>query len=263
MNGLIAPIAKDAESNTLAHVAARLGGPVSRHLTTIPGCEARIEASSSVTIYDEWQRRSALTFSYRLASCSVLIAVDDVLAEVLLERKLGGGQADVPRRAKGQCRATAWVARDLADSVSRSIGEVWPGGKPGEIIASSDVVQFARANDNVPTITLALPWGEIRVAFAVEGIARINGAPVPPRVPDWTARLRASATSVRLPVRAILARPEFPAATVMRLSVGDVLPISKPTSVPLYAGAHRVATGVLTENDGRTAVQIQMMEYFR
>jgi flagellar motor switch protein FliM len=190
----------------------------------------------------------------------MMISVDDKLAGALLERQFGGAQSGSPRKASGPCRATASLARDIAGGVAHAIADAWPGGKLADVVASSDTAQFARADDNVATITLAFPDGEIRIALAIDGIARITGAPAQPRIADWTSQLRASAMSVRLPVRAILARPQFPAATVMRLSVGDVLPISKPTSVPLYAGAYRLATGILTETDGRTAVQIQMME---
>lgn len=260
MNALLKPAAAQADHHALAHVAERLGGAVTRLLMTISDHQCDIATSSCATTYSEWQRASASTFAYRLASCAMLVAVDEELAGAFLERQFGGLHKQPSGRTPGQCRATASLARDLASGVAHAIADAWPGANPAEIIASSEVAQFARADDKIATLTLTLADGEIRVAFAVEGLVRIAGAPVPPPIADWAARLRASAMSSRLPVRAVLARPHFPASTIMRLSVGDVLPIPRPLSVPLYAGARRVARGVLTETDGRTALQIQMME---
>jgi hypothetical protein len=250
----------------LTHVAARLSVRLPRYLATIADMDIAIKPATIVVKFGEWTPASSATCVYHIgSSCAMVIAVDDGLAGILLERQLGGGRSDAGLRVSGQCRATASLGRAIARGVSLAVGDAWPGGKDTEIVAVDDGGQFARADDNVATITLSLSVtgasiGQIGVAFAIEGLARISGVPKPPRVGDWDIRLRDSVLAARLPVRAILARPELPAASVVRLAVGDVLPISKPETVPLYAGDHIVGAGEIIERAGRTAVRIKSME---
>jgi flagellar motor switch protein FliM len=267
-NALLASTSDDTGQGelVLTHVAARLDARLPRYLATIADLDIAIKPATGIVKFGAWVRASSMTSVYHIgSSCAMVIAVDDTLAGILLERQLGGARSDATRRVSGQCRATASLGRAIAGGVSLAVGDAWPGGRVAEIVAVEDGGQFARADDNVATITLSLSVsggsiGQIAVAFAMEGLARISGAPKPPRVGDWDVRLRDSVLAARLPVRAILARPELPAASVMRLAVGDVLPISKPENVPLYAGDHIVGAGVIFERAGRTAVQIKLTE---
>jgi flagellar motor switch protein FliM len=267
-NLLLVPVSKDPRQDAavLGHVAARLGARLPRTLVRIAGIEILVDARTSAGTFAEWSG-AASGFGYRIGStCAMMVQVDESLAGTLLERQLGGGRSGNPQRAVGECRATALLMRAIADSVSLAVAGGWPGGGVAEFVATDDGEKFARADDNVAIITLAIsaagvPIGEIGVAFAIEGLARVSGPPARPRDDAWAKKLRGGViAAVRLPVRAILARPEFPAATVLRLAVGDVLPISKPEIVPLYSGEHVVGIGSIIEIAGRTAVQIKTTE---
>ncbi|WP_293880920.1 FliM/FliN family flagellar motor switch protein [Sphingomonas sp.] len=249
-NLLLARAPGDGVQNALSHVAARIVAPVSLLLGE------KVQASSDTQVFALWQQPAA-SFGFSLGTaCAMNIAVDDALAGSLLERQFGG--AGAKPHAPRQCRATASRARQIADGIAQAIACNWPTGTPA--VAPADPAQFARADDMVATIALTCGTvGYVHIAFAIEGLARISGVPVP-RVADWAARLRSSALAARLTVRAILAQPEFPAATILRLAVGDVLSIPRPASVPLFAGAHLIAAGTLTDTDGRTAVRIDLME---
>ncbi|CAN5311869.1 hypothetical protein BH09PSE3_BH09PSE3_09670 [soil metagenome] len=264
-NPLMASVADDSDANgaTLAHVAARLALPVSKGLAGVSGFEVDVATSSDTAVFSEWQRGSAATFAYRLGSASMMIAVDETLTGALVERRFGGSAGPSPK-SSGQCRATAALAHDVAGLIARAVADAWPGGRLADVSEITDVTRFARATDAVATVTLSCgELGEIRVAFGAEGMARMGDTPMPPRIAGWDAQIRNSVISARLPVRAVLARPVFPSATIVRLAIGDVLPIPRPATVPLYAGAHRIATGILTDNDGRTAVKIETMETLR
>ncbi|WCT72905.1 FliM/FliN family flagellar motor switch protein [Sphingomonas naphthae] len=73
----------------------------------------------------------------------------------------------------------------------------------------------------------------------------------------WRERLAAALEDVRLPVRSVLARPEISVSQLLALKPGDVIPISLQPTVPLIVGQKRLAEGVIGEQEGRAALQIQ------
>lgn len=70
-------------------------------------------------------------------------------------------------------------------------------------------------------------------------------------------RLAHALEEVRLPVRSVLARPEISVAGLLALKVGDVIPITIAPTAPLIAGTKPLAMGVIGEQEGRAALQIQ------
>jgi flagellar motor switch protein FliM len=74
---------------------------------------------------------------------------------------------------------------------------------------------------------------------------------------DWRWRLGQALSQVSLPVRSVLARPEISVAELLTLKIGDVIPINLQPRTPLLAGAHRIADGVIGEQDGRAALMIE------
>ncbi|MEH3106144.1 MAG: FliM/FliN family flagellar motor switch protein [Sphingomonas fennica] len=74
---------------------------------------------------------------------------------------------------------------------------------------------------------------------------------------SWRRRLAEALEDVRLPVRSVLARPEISVAQLLALKVGDVIPIAISPTVPLIAGTKQLAVGMIGEQEGRAALQIQ------
>lgn len=265
-NVLLQPVMPDPQQGEalLSHVAARLSAQIPRYLQTFLDTDIRIEASTAAEPFGEWSKPGA--YSYQIGSSAILIVrVDECLADTLLEYQLGGRSpcSIQPDRRPG--RAITSLMRSIADVVSIAVVDKWPGGGAASFAAIDDGMQPARADDRVATIALAVSAagteiGQIGLAFPMEGLARVSSPPATPRDGDWCAKMRDSVLAARLPVRAILARPAFPAAVVMRLAVGDVLPISKPEFVPLYSGDHVVGNGQLIDIAGRTAIQFQTTE---
>jgi flagellar motor switch protein FliM len=74
---------------------------------------------------------------------------------------------------------------------------------------------------------------------------------------DWADKLMRQAGSVKLPVRAILARPEIPAARLLALKCGDVIPIVMPSIVPVTVGGRLFAHARMGEQKGSVAICIE------
>ncbi len=96
--------------------------------------------------------------------------------------------------------------------------------------------------DSLPVMMLGLSGPALAIS-AVDGSV-------------WTAQLEQLGRTVRVPVRAVLARPLLSAAEVVRLRIGDVIPIRASDRVTLLAGRHRVAAGRRGECDGHNSVRI-------
>jgi flagellar motor switch protein FliM len=78
---------------------------------------------------------------------------------------------------------------------------------------------------------------------------------------DWSERLAAALGEVRIEARSVLSRPSLSVSELLRLSVGDVIPISMPAVVPLLVEGRQIAIGKLGEQDGRAAIRIERIEF--
>lgn len=61
---------------------------------------------------------------------------------------------------------------------------------------------------------------------------------------------------VMLPVNSVLARPEITLAKMLKLQVGDVIPLALPQRVPVNVQGHLLASGTVGDADGRAAIQV-------
>lgn len=91
---------------------------------------------------------------------------------------------------------------------------------------------------------------------AIAALAGKAPGAAPPPPGEWRQRLAGRMGDVRLPVRAVLARPEIPVARLLALRVGEVLPIAMPSQIPLSVANLPIARGCLGERDGRAAIRI-------
>lgn len=78
--------------------------------------------------------------------------------------------------------------------------------------------------------------------------------------PVWQRKMQSAAMRVRVPARAILTRCELPAARLLTLAPGDILPVILPGKVPLTIAGHHFAEGTIGEANGRAALQIETVQ---
>ena len=254
---------------TVERVAARLIAPLTERLAR--PCGAAVQAITepvTETSYAQWLGAEARPgVGYRFAKSLVMVvATEPEHVAGLLARRFGG------EGGAGQAlgRAGADLVRLMSDAVANALGAAFPALGAYEVLGHEpDLARggFARESDIVVGTRFAIEQpgastGRISIAFIASGLGRLNHDDEPPRSSgsgDWSDRLRANLLQTRMPVRAVLARPALPAATVAALAIGDVVPITKPGRIPLLIQAHRIATGTLEESDGRTAVRIAQM----
>lgn len=79
------------------------------------------------------------------------------------------------------------------------------------------------------------------------------------RVAGWQARLTERAGQVPLPVRSEIAVFSMPAARLLALKLGDVLPIAMPKVVPVLIGEQRFASASMGEWQGGAALRIESL----
>lgn len=79
------------------------------------------------------------------------------------------------------------------------------------------------------------------------------------RPADWLARMIGRAGHVPLPVRSEIVGISMPAARLLALQPGDVLPIVMPRSIPLLIGGQRFASASMGEWQGSAALRIETL----
>lgn len=79
------------------------------------------------------------------------------------------------------------------------------------------------------------------------------------RPADCPARMIGRAGHVPLPVRSEIAGISMPAARLLALQPGDVLPIAMPRSIPLLVGGQRFASASMGEWQGSAALRIETL----
>jgi flagellar motor switch protein FliM len=76
----------------------------------------------------------------------------------------------------------------------------------------------------------------------------------------WRRAIARALGEMRLPTRAVLARPGMSLGALARLRRGDTIPIGIPAKVPLVIGTRRFARGTIGECNGTAAFQIETLE---
>jgi flagellar motor switch protein FliM len=170
---------------------------------------------------------------------SLLARLSDALAAAFAETWKEVSPIEPQLRARETNVALARIAGpDEAVVVSR-FTITPPGGKPA-------CIDFL-----FPAAVLRSVEGTLTAKSSEEGCAR--GA-------EWRNRLNQALADVRIEARTVLARPELSVADLMRLKVGDVIPVSIPASVPLLVEGRAVAVGSIGEQDGKAALKIERIE---
>lgn len=208
-----------------------------------------------------------------------LIVLDGKLTYLMLDRFFGG-EGEVPSPLPSDFTGAAeTLLHRLSSSIAAQLRPAW------ELLAQID---FAPAPPAAPLATAPeLDGGEAMVVTRL-GVAQGQGKPhwidilypvaalkpwtpaltarviggEPEAEPHWRSALTRAALGVPLPVRSVLAEPVVPAATLMALKPGDVIPINFGADVPVMVGQRRIGAGTVGTANGRAAIRLTRFEPF-
>lgn len=213
-----------------------------------------------------------MTFVTRNGKGRAYVAIPHRLFEQVFVAYYGGGDADPSDRealTHAQSRFAERLAAKLASAISASWLETHSVNFESETIAFSESELCnpeSRALFTIVEIVTSLNATErhsISIALSSDVVSKRLGAnpnagtTMQARTNDWAEKLMKQAGSVRLPVRAILARPEIPAARLLTMKCGDVIPIIIPTVVPVSVGGRLFAKAKMGERQGSVAICIE------
>jgi flagellar motor switch protein FliM len=142
----------------------------------------------------------------------------------------------------------------LAEMQSEILAFVWP--------KSRDQIALASIFIESPAIKSATMSCFMDLTTARQVADRLYQTPEVQAAtnPAWRAKMRSSAMRVTIPARAVLTRAELPAAQLLTLRPGDILPVLMPAQIPLTIAGRPFARGTIGEANGRAALKIEQME---
>lgn len=266
-------------------ILERMGDKVARSLRDAIEPFSRLRPHTpaptvEITSFGKWQAElpSFLSLSqYRLRPLKggMLLVLDPSFIAALVESFYGGSSV-APRARQGHdfTASEEMLLDRLRGKIVGILGEQWNELTPvePELLAhetSIGHVGFVRPDEPVVIHRFPVKAGAVETEItAIYPLAMLR--PIEARLAEvlleeedpaaneeWRLKLGAALAHVRLPVRSVLARPEISVAELLALKPGDVIPITLQPNTPLLAGQHRIADGVIGEQDGRAALMIE------
>jgi flagellar motor switch protein FliM len=255
-------------AHALRNVFANLG-----HRAAIVGT-----APGRVVTYDEWKDQlpglcSISQYKMRQIKGSILVVLPSPLVHAMVDRFYGGSGcvADTP--------ATFSPAEDrfctrLADWVIDALVVAWGGSEPltPSLCARATSPQdshFMKGKEPIAIQTITIDGSVINFIFplrALQAFPHLSTTIVDvedeaPQDPVWQARMADAAMNVRLPIRAVLARPDLPVRRLLSLKPGDFIPLCLPSLIPITIAGRIFAHGSVGESNGRVAMKINHMQH--
>lgn len=206
-------------------------------------------------------------------SGSALLVIDGKFLLELLDQFFGGtGDAPHPLPTEFSPAAEAMAAR-MGDMLAGPLKSAWEPlarfeFRPGRAEASPALLGDIDGDDAVVVTRLGIAAGTAKPAFLDICYPVLVLKPFAPSLmgkvhsktaePDsaWANGLARAVMGVTFPVRSVLAEPVIPLAQLMELKVGDVIPVSFGTDVPVMVGADRLGTGTVGTSNGRAAIRL-------
>lgn len=264
----------------------RMGEKIARALRPAiePIARARVTVTNEpleLRTFQQWQDEqpefSALTL-YRLRPLKggMLVQVDANFIASLVEIFYGGAPGATVKRKPGDFTASEELLLNrLLDKISTILAGHWNDVTPIELALGGRETNvahmpFLRGDEMVVvqkfTVSAGIAPTVIPIVYPLSMLrpieekleARVQDEDLAANE-DWRWRLGQALSQVSLPVRSVLARPEISVAELLALKAGDVIPINLQPRTPLLAGAHRIADGVIGEQDGRAALMIEQV----
>jgi flagellar motor switch protein FliM len=186
-----------------------------------------------------------------------------------------GGTGLIPVRGHFTATETKFVERLAAALLPSLAKAVAPGAETTGQLAEMqpDILAFdwLKARDQIAMLNVFVEHASIKaatigcfmdMATARSIVARSASSPdgSSPERRDWPATIRSAAMNVPVPARAVLTSASLPAARLMTLAPGDILPVLLPTQIPLMVAGRCLAKGTIGDANGRAALKIEHIE---
>lgn len=204
---------------------------------------------------------------------SALLVIDGKFLLELLDQFFGGtGDAPHPLPTEFSPAAEAMATR-MGDMLAAPLKSAWEplarfDFRPGRSEASPALLGDFDGEDAVVITRLGIAAGTAKPTFldicypvsllkpfapSLMGKVHAKSAELDPA---WANGLTRAVMGVKFPVRSVLAEPMIPITQLMELKVGDVIPVSFGTDVPVMVGADRLGTGTVGTSNGRAAIRL-------
>lgn len=235
--------------------------------------------------FGDWQAEqpeftSLSLYAFKPMKGPILLRVEPEFISRLVDAFYGGSGNVAPKRTKEFTATEESLIGRFAEALMGALAETWAEVIPVRPMLRAretniGFVALAKADEPVAVSQFAIqPWpgqpATVEFLYPLAGLRSIEGelvAKMPDEAgakgADWKARLAAAVGDVRVDARTVLARPELPLSELMRLEIGDVIPVSLPHLVPLIVEGRRIAIGAVGEHDGRAALRIERIEQGR
>lgn len=182
-----------------------------------------------------------------------------------------GGKGQVGTRSAFSAAEMRFVER-IADQLGQHVGRTL--NEPCRLAEmQSEILSFAwpKMRDQIALASIFVESPAIKsatiscfmdIATARQLAGRLNQTPDIPAAsnPEWRTKMKSAAMRVTMPARAVLTRAELPAAQLLTLRPGDILPVLMPSQIPLTVAGRPFARGTIGEANGRAALKIEYME---
>lgn len=193
---------------------------------------------------------------------------------MLFERFYGGIDASADHQEEAT-KAQRLFAVRLSNDFAHALQTAWPDSDQERITNTqclmwSDEFAVSATGSAISVIDLSVSDSSaktdaISIAISSELIATVRrpqsdaqGRPEAIKG-DWSTSLLVRAHHVRLPIRAVLARPKIQAAQLQALAPGDVLPLALPKTVTVLTGDQIIGHGVMGESRGNAAICLEQV----
>lgn len=268
----------------------RLNERMARKLRGViePLARAKPKISAAPTVirsFGDWQAEqpeftSFSLYSFKPMKGAILLKIETDFVCRLVDAFYGGSGVIAPKRAKEFTATEENLIARLAEALIGTLAEAWAEiipAKPSLRARETNIgfVTLAKADESIAVSQFTIePWpgqaATVEFLYPLAGLRSVEAAlaakmpeEVGAKTAEWKAKLDAAVGEVRVEARTVLARPELPLSELMRLEVGDVIPVSLPHLVPLIVEGRRIAIGAVGEHDGRAALRIERIEQGR
>jgi len=224
--------------------------------------------------YMDRQRSPVSLNSVRMAPLRgrALIVMDPRLVFTVVDSVFGGnGQFDPQAQGREFSRTETRVIRKILDRVFNGLKDAWEPvlsvdfdyldseTHPNDttVAGRDDYVMTATLNITLEgsggDLTLLLPYAMIE---PIGGVLEVSGEEAEEADPQWRLALRDRVTGASVNVSGVLAEKRLSVGDLLRLKIGDVIPIEMPQILSLQVEGVPVFTGRPCTSEGHCAVQV-------
>ncbi len=263
----------------------RLARALRQRIEPLARVKTRVEPQPLDCIsYGAWQARQPeagclALYSLRPLRGTIMLSVPPLLVTRLVDAYYGGsGDTDAAPTREPSATEEAMVRR-LLEGIADALIAIWSESISVEAQlrsreTSASFAALASAEDPIAIAGFAIRFGRsapaiIEILYPVAALREIEPLLAGSTTADdssavpavWRDAIAAAVGGVRVEARTVLARPTLSAAALLRLAVGDVIPVTLGARVPLIVGQRTIATGIIGESDGHAALSIQTMGF--